>query len=597
MKRFLVYLMVLSMCLVSLSGCVVSTADKTDNIKLSDAADKTDWLSSYDGLIRYDDNWFDRFTMNFGGTLQFANIGAKTFEDTASVAAPSMAAPEAVDESVISPLEGATLEEATDFSTAEFRSIEENGFVNALTSPLSTFGADVDTASYCFVRQSIYDIADAIRSENVNSENAAEYYTTLDPQSVRVEEVLNYFDYDYEKPSGDDKFTVNTEVARSPWNDNLILRIGIRAAEYDRKSAGSNVVLLVDTSGSMFDSNKLPLVQKAIGILSDSFTENDRISLVTYAGLDTILLDSVPGNDKEQIMKAVDDLEAYGFTNGAAGINTAYELAAKNFIENGNNRVILMTDGDFNVGQTSESQLVSLIEEKRNNGVFLSVCGFGTDNYSDTRMEALADNGNGNYDYIDCSREAEKFFRNEFESTMYTVAKDVKFQVDFNPVMVKGYRQIGYENRQMAAEDFADDTKDGGEVGSGQTVTVLYELIPADSDTEIASVSSNYVKSDVSNDSKDYCTVHIRYKGPDSDKSTEVTQTVSELSDTMSPDMDFAVGVAQIVALLRESEYAGNFSYDDVIKRLGDVASDDNEKAEFLFLAKTLAKWEEMTEK
>lgn len=473
-----------------------------------------------------------------------------------------------------------------DFQREGYHDIEESGFVSVKTQPFSTFGADIDTATYANLRRTV-----------------TQGYG-IDPSAVRIEELINYFDYDYAKPENGDKFGVVTTLTPCPWNeDTELLRIGIKAEEI-APAGGSNIVFLIDTSGSMFDDDKLPLAQKAFKLLAKQLTEEDVISIVTYAGGDEVILEGARGNQTGTICDAIDRLEAWGSTNGEGGINRAYEIAEKYYINGGNNRVILATDGDLNVGISSEAGLTDLIEEKKESGVMLSCLGFGTGNYMDDKMEALADHGNGNYSYIDCEAEAEKVLKDELWSTLYTVAKDVKLQVEFNPENVKGYRLIGYENRKMAAEDFADDTKDGGEVGSGQTVTVLYELVTADSDYDIPEVSSRYGTQAVSKAAEDTApaeaakdellVLNIRYKEPDAVESIlrEYPITAEMFTEEMDSDTSFAAGVAQIGMLIRGSDYAGNSTYENVYERLKDIQNitDDDYRLEFLTLIKKCEK-------
>ena len=471
-------------------------------------------------------------------------------------------------------------------SNEEYAPITEHGYISVLTQPFSTFGADVDTASYSTMRRKL-----------VEPYALEQSYVPLEPSAIRIEEMVNYFKYNYKAPENGEKFGVTTVLTTCPWNeDALLLKVGVKGEEYQENGRGSNIVFLVDTSGSMFDFDKLPLVKHSIEILQNRFSENDRISIVTYAGSEEVLAEGLSGADHGRIMDAVSSMEAWGSTWGEGGINKAYEIAEKYFIEGGNNRVILCTDGDFNVGVSSEAGLKELISKKRESGIFFSCLGFGEGNYSDTTMETLADNGNGNYFYIDSPREAEKALNEEFFSTIYTVAKDAKFQIEFNPETVKGYRQVGYENRAMSAEDFADDTKDGGEIGAGTTVTVLYEIIPAGSDFEIPSVSSKYQKEAAgsSSASGELLTVNLRYKEPDEDTSVlrEYPVSMDDFSPEMDPDTSWAAGVAQAGMLLRDSEYAGNSSFEAIYDRLKeneDIMEDDY-KAEFMFLLRLMKK-------
>lgn len=459
----------------------------------------------------------------------------------------------------------------------EYNYIKENGYTAVSSAPLSTFSADVDTASYTNVRRMIDDGMD------------------VPPDAVRIEEFINYFDYDYTDPSDGEPFAVHTELSDCPWNDETeLLMVGINTKGFDAvldERPAMNLVFLIDVSGSMYDDNKLPLVQKSFSMLTDNLTAADRVSIVTYAGSDEVVLEGADGNDRKKILRAINDLEAGGSTAGAAGINTAYDIAQKYFIDGGNNRVILATDGDLNVGLSSESELTRLIEEKRESGVFLSVLGFGTGNYKDNRLEALADYGNGNYSYIDSEREAKKVLVDEMSGTLFTVAKDVKFQLEFNPANVKGYRLIGYENRVMAAEDFNDDTKDAGEIGAGHSVTVLYEIVPADSKMELGESELKYASDSEGVMGDELLTVNIRYKEPEGSESKLLTYPVNKslYSDKMSADMNFASCVAEFGMLLRNSRYIGDVTYKDVSAQLSKYDySDDDYKDEFIYLVNTM---------
>lgn len=459
----------------------------------------------------------------------------------------------------------------------EYNYIKENGYTAVSSAPLSTFSADVDTASYTNVRRMIDDGMD------------------VPPDAVRIEEFINYFDYDYTDPSDGEPFAVHTELSDCPWNDETeLLMVGINTKGFDAvldERPAMNLVFLIDVSGSMYDDNKLPLVQKSFSMLTDNLTAADRVSIVTYAGSDEVVLEGADGNDRKKILRAINDLEAGGSTAGAAGINTAYDIAQKYFIDGGNNRVILATDGDLNVGLSSESELTRLIEEKRESGVFLSVLGFGTGNYKDNRLEALADYGNGNYSYIDSEKEAKKVLVDEMSGTLFTVAKDVKFQLEFNPANVKGYRLIGYENRVMAAEDFNDDTKDAGEIGAGHSVTVLYEIVPADSKMELGESELKYASDSEGVMGDELLTVNIRYKEPEGSESKLLTYPVNKslYSDKMSADMNFASCVAEFGMLLRNSRYIGDVTYKDVSAQLSRYDySDDDYKDEFIYLVNTM---------
>ena len=455
-----------------------------------------------------------------------------------------------------------------EWNTEEYKHLEENGWKAVSVSPFSTFAADVDTASYANLRRML------------NNGQA------VPKDAVRIEEMINYFKYDYPAPNPGEPFSVTTELAPCPWNeDTEILMVGIKARDIDMSQrTASNLVFLVDVSGSMYGDDRLGLVQKAFGLLTEELGQNDRISLVTYASGDSVVFEGLSGAEKKKINDSVQDLFAGGGTYGSKGIETAYEIAEKYFIEGGNNRIILATDGDLNIGMTDEGSLTALVKEKAKSGVFLSVLGFGWGNISDTRMEALADNGNGNYNYIDSLAEAKRVLVDEMGGTLFTVAKDVKFQVEFNPAQIKGYRLIGYENRTMAAEDFADDKKDGGEVGAGHNVTVLYEVALKDSKMDIPVVESKYSPNGESEDasaelSDEYLTVNIRYKEPDGDTSKllEYPVTKENYSETMSDNLSWAAGVAQMGMLLKKSEYSGTSNPNEIYERLIRIAEEKND--------------------
>ncbi len=461
------------------------------------------------------------------------------------------------------------------WNTEEYKYLAENTWMNVKTSPFSTFAADVDTASYANVRRML------TRNQEVPVD------------AVRIEEMINYFHYDYKAPPNGDPFSVKTEMAPCPWNENSrLLMVGLSAPELDTSErVNSNLVFLIDVSGSMDGEDRLGLVQRSFKLLCEELQPGDRVSIVTYASGDKIVLEGATGDEKAKICDAIEDLFAGGGTNGGAGIQSAYKLAEQYFIEGGNNRVILATDGDLNIGITDEGGLTRLIEEEAKSGVFLSVLGFGWGNISDTRMEALADHGNGNYSYIDSIAEARKVLIEEMGSTLFTVAKDVKLQVEFNPALVKGYRLIGYENRTMAAEDFANDAKDGGEIGAGHQVTALYEVALIDSKQEIPEVASRYGEDGTvatGSLNGEYLTVNVRYKEPDGDTSKLLSFPVTDevYHEEMSDNLSWAAGVAQAGMLLKKSEYAGTSEMKSVLDRLNQIpgAQEDEYKKEILYL-------------
>ena len=438
-------------------------------------------------------------------------------------------------------------------NTEEYTSNEENIFKNAVTSPLSTFSIDTDTASYSNLRRFIL--------------NGQE----IPAGSIRSEELINYFSYAQAQPQEGTPFGVNYKVGACPWNSEHMLAMLTVSGEQLKEKKPSNLVFLIDTSGSMYDSNKLPIVKQALSMLLDRLDGNDRISIVTYASGTSVALEPTPANEKEKILSAAQGLHAYGGTAGEDGINLAYEQAEK-YKTDGNNRIILCTDGDFNIGASSQAELEKLIVSKRKSGIFLTVLGFGMYNYKDSTMELLADKGNGNYAYIDNLREAKKVFVDEMPKTLYTVAKDVKIQVEFNPEKVAQYRLIGYENRLLNNEDFENDKKDAGELGSGATVTVLYELVPSDGTikSELKYQKQELVGSD------ELMTVKIRYKMPNSDESELVQQTVTQDGGTAeSSDFSFAAAVAELGMILNDSDYKGSSSYDSVLALAKEGMADD----------------------
>lgn len=436
---------------------------------------------------------------------------------------------------------------APNFNTEEYSKIDENIFKDVFKNPLSTFSIDVDYASYSNARRYLLD-------------------GFLPPKdAVRVEEFINYFQYDYPKPTGNDPLEIYTEVSKCPWNDeNLLVHIGIKGKELEVKDQKrSNLVFLIDVSGSMDEPDKLPLLVNAFKIFTEQLRDDDVVSIVVYAGSSGLVLAPTTGKDKIKIINALDKLEAGGSTAGGEGMKLAYKIAEENFISDGNNRVIWATDGDFNVGVSNTGDLVRFLEDKKEKGIFLTVLGFGTRNIKDNRLEQLADKGNGHYAYIDNLLEAKKVLVDEIGSTLYTIAKDVKIQVEFNPAKVKEYRLVGYENRLLNAEDFENDKKDAGEIGSGHSVTALYEIVLQDDDD----VSDSNLRYQVVSlkDSKSYNkeigNIKVRYKLPDEDESNLITKVLSadvkEIAQT-SDNFRFASSVAMFAMLLRDSEFKGD---------------------------------------
>ena len=472
-------------------------------------------------------------------------------------------------------------------SNEEYSEWEEKGFTSVQNEPLSTFSADVDTASYSNLRRLIRE----------------GYDLDMMPEgAVRIEEMINYFSYDYEDPKGSDPFGVTTQISSCPWNEEAeLLMVGLKTEDINYDQAPpSNLVFLLDVSGSMYSDDKLPLLQEAFGLLAENLTEKDRVSIVTYAGDDQIVLKGAKGNQTKKIKKALNSLEADGSTNGSAGIETAYALAESYFIEGGNNRVIIATDGDLNVGLTTEEELEDLITEKKESGIFLSVLGFGTGNIKDNKMETLADKGNGNYAYIDCLREANKVLVEEMSATLLTICKDVKFQVEFNPAVVESYRLLGYENRALAKEDFNDDTKDAGEIGAGHSVTALYEIVlkePLDgsmSEEEINRLKyrdeykKEYGEEKITSRAamKEWLTISIRYKKPSEEESNLLEYPVGYECYTNKPSDDFifAAAVAEFGLLASHSAYPEDASVKHVEKALNSIRLNDEYKEEFLEL-------------
>jgi len=463
------------------------------------------------------------------------------------------------------------------FNTEEYDRIYEIGFRDSLTNPLSTFSIDVDTASYANIRRFIQN-------------NQFPY-----EDAVRIEEMINYFSYDYPLPADKHPFAVYTEISACPWNaGHRLVHIGLQGKKLETKDVPqSNLVFLLDVSGSMQPANKLPLLKTAFKLLVNELDSKDRVAIVVYAGAAGLVLPSTPASQKNTILEAIEKLHSGGSTAGGAGIKLAYKVAEENFIAKGNNRVILATDGDFNVGISSTSGLVRMIEDKRDKGVFLTVLGFGMGNYKDGRMEKLADKGNGNYHYIDNLLEAKKVFIDDMRGTLFTIAKDVKLQIEFNPAKVKAYRLIGYENRMLKKEDFDDDTKDAGELGAGHTVTALYEIIPFGSKEEIPGIDDlKYQTTKIDPKafkSKELLTLKLRYKRPDGTKSKLIESALEdkpiELART-SANFKFSAAVAGFGMLLRDSAFMGNTTYESILKLAQDGRGPDRHgyRAEFIKL-------------
>ena len=441
-----------------------------------------------------------------------------------------------------------------DFNTESYAHIDENDFKLVSASPLSTFSIDVDRASYANIRRFIQD------GER----------PPID--AVRIEEMINYFPYEWGDVAGEHPFAVTTEVTQAPWKrEHRLVRIGLHAPSVDiRHLPPGNLVFLLDVSGSMNSPDKLPLLKKAFALLVDQLRPQDRVAIVVYAGAAGLVLPSTPGNQHEEILAALEQLEAGGSTAGGEGLKLAYETAREHYIDGGNNRVILATDGDFNVGASSDAEMVRLIEKERGSGVFLTVLGFGTGNLKDSKMEQIADHGNGNFHYVDGLLEARKVLVEEMGGTLLTLAKDVKLQIEFNPARVAGYRLIGYENRLLADEDFNDDTKDAGELGAGHTVTALYEVVPAGVAVPRGEVDDLRYQPQpddppLSEFEGEMLYVKVRYKDPDGAKSKLLEQAVANRTGMPSTDFRFATAVAGFGMLLRDSPHAGTFSLDDVV--------------------------------
>lgn len=449
------------------------------------------------------------------------------------------------------------------FNTEEYNANPENRMMKTSMSPLSTFSIDVDTASYSNLRR-------YLNSRHRPPETA-----------IRTEELINYFSYNLPEPTGDVPFSVTTEIAQCPWNnENYLVMIALQGKRVELKDLPrSNLVFLLDVSGSMDQPDKLPLLKESFQLLTEQLGENDKVSIVVYAGASGVVLEGARGDEKEKILEALGRLEAGGSTAGSEGIERAYAIAKKYFIPGGNNRVILATDGDFNVGVSSEGELKKLIEKKRKEGIYLSVLGFGTGNIKDNKMETLADHGNGNYAYIDSKLEARKVLVNELGGTLLTIAKDVKIQVEFNPMKVKEYRLVGYENRVMRNEDFDDDTKDAGDIGAGHNVIAFYEIVPYRDGETIENSNLKYQSTDIRQEwENEWMEVRLRYKEPDSDVSKKIVHAITQqhVTDRPSETFRFASAVAEFGLIMSGSGYKGTASLEDVKTRAANAVGEDS---------------------
>lgn len=469
---------------------------------------------------------------------------------------------------------------ATDGNSESYAELIENPFESPTTAPLSTFSIDVDNASYTNIRRFI---------------NSGQ---PVPAAAVRIEEMINYFRYQYPQPQGEHPFSINTEYSQSPWNPkHKLLKIGLQGKDIPMDNLpASNIVFLVDVSGSMADDNKLPLLKESMKVLVKELREKDKVSVVVYAGAAGVVLEPTAGDEKETIMDAFDELEAGGSTAGGEGLELAYKLAQQNFIKGGNNRIVMATDGDFNVGKSSDKDMEDLIEEKRKSGIFLTVLGYGMGNYKDSKMEILADKGNGNYAYIDNMQEANRFLGTAFKGSIFTIAKDVKIQIEFNPKHVQAYRLIGYENRMLKAEDFKNDAVDAGELGAGHTVTALYEIIPVGTESDYTTSDLKYTKTKANtaaNYAEELATIKFRYKKPEGEKSIEMVSTVADkviALEQASPDFRFSAAVAWFGLKLRDSKYMGHFSADGLKKlaKSGLAYDQDGYRSEFIRLAESV---------
>ena len=470
-------------------------------------------------------------------------------------------------------------EQPQNWNTEEYAVIHDNIFHNPLRTPLSTFSIDVDAASYSNIRRFLNN------------------GQTPPKDAVRIEEMVNYFNYDYAPPTGDEPFKVTTEVSQAPWSPgHKLVHIGIQGKEIATENLpASNLVFLLDVSGSMSAPNKLPLLKSAFALLVDQLRQQDKVAIVVYAGAAGLVLPPTSGANKEKILTSLNNLQAGGSTAGGEGLRLAYKVARENFIEGGNNRIVLATDGDFNIGVSSNAAMERLVEQERKSGVFLTVLGFGMGNYKDSKMEILADKGNGNYAYIDNILEAKKVLVSEFGGTMFTIAKDVKIQVEFNPALVQAYRLIGYENRKLNDEDFNNDRKDAGELGAGHTVTALYEIIPVGAATGAGNIDPlkyQQTKPLKQQKSDELMTVKLRYKQPDGHQSKLLTTVIRDSDQPLAASSDnfrWAAAVAEFGMLLRDSEFKGEGNYLQVVTLAQSARGEDENgyRSEFIRLVQS----------
>jgi Ca-activated chloride channel family protein len=474
--------------------------------------------------------------------------------------------------------DGDVYEPQPDYNTENYSLVRENEFLAAKENPLSTFSIDVDAASYS---------------------NSRRYLTSgsLPPaDAVRIEEFINYFDYQYAQPQGEHPFSFNTEISSCPWNaKHCLVHIGMQGKRIPfEQIAPMNLVFLIDVSGSMSDANKLPLLKKSFTLLTSKLRAEDHVAIVVYAGAAGVVLPSTAGSEKSKIIAALDNLEAGGSTAGGEGIILAYKIANQNLIKGGLNRVIIATDGDFNIGASSDAEMTRLIEERRNDGIYITSLGFGMGNYKDSRMESIADNGNGNYFYIDNIDEARKVLVTQLDGTLYTIAKDVKLQIEFNPAKVKAYRLVGYENRMLKKEDFNNDKKDAGELGAGHTVTALYEIIPAGSEETTESVDPLRYSQPIATKNvgtEEIMTLKFRYKKPADTTSKLIVTVVKDENlaiGNTSDNFRFSASVASFGMILRNSKFKGATTYDDIVTMANQAKGKDEEgyRAEFIKLVK-----------